>query len=410
MNFSCHWPSWVVLLCVGMMPGGAGAVLAQDVPQAQPNAAPAPKAAPAVPQPASAKKSLLERLSDGIEAAQVAPRDQRQPARGVLTLEAPVIMPAPAAYQAFPPVIVVDDEEEPLVPPRPAPAPKAAPAPQPAAGKPSLLKKVADGIEAAQDGTYTRPVAAPVRPRPAAGKKTLLGKLADSLEINEDPNIRNLETQFRPQFQQLLYVELAFLRRVCNADEKPFVEVAQAAKPRLREAVREYAVSQNAMMRQGNPDRSDTIDPHSQVERLLAPLVESKLGPEQAYRYRQECDNRAEGRKHAAVLNVVAALDERLILTAEQRTKLVQSLSSAYQNSWEQWGQFFAMNAQYLPLIPDKSIAPVLNEKQLRVWQQVQKVNPRSFWNFQFARANMPGEAEEIREIARIVEEASDDQ
>jgi len=104
-------------------------------------------------------------------------------------------------------------------------------------------------------------------------------------------------------------VELAFLRRVCNADAKPFAEVAKAAKTPLHDAVREYAISQNARMRQGNRNIADAPDPRSQVQRVLAPLVESKLGSEQARHYREECAQRAASRKRAVVLNLVAALE-----------------------------------------------------------------------------------------------------
>ena len=148
----------------------------------------------------------------------------------------------------------------------------------------------------------------------------------------------------------------------------------------------------------------------SQVQRVLAPLVESKVGPEQAERYRRECDKRTAGRKRAVVLNLVAALDERLILTAEQRAALVQSLSSDYQNSWDQWFEMFAFgNPQYLPFVRDESIAALLNVTQKSVWQQVSKLHRNTFSLVQVHWAGMGGQATEIQEIARMVEEAQDD-
>jgi len=228
-----------------------------------------------------------------------------------------------------------------------------------------------------------------------------------------DPNIRNLEAQFRPQFEQMFYVELAFLRRTCSIDAKAFAEVAKAAKAHLHVAVREYAIAQNAMMRGGIGIRrvSDTIDPHSQMERLLAPLVESKLGPEQAQRYRQACDNRAASRKRAIVLNIIATMDDRLVLTSEQRDKLIQSLSSDYQHDWEQWMQMIAFNgAQYLPDIPDRPVVSLLSDRQRTVWRQMPKVR----FGFVGLRIGvrgmgMGGEPAEIQDIAHIVEEVQDD-
>ena len=109
-------------------------------------------------------------------------------------------------------------------------------------------------------------------------------------------------------------------------------------------------------------------------------------------------------------MNLVAALDERLILTAEQRAALVQSLSSDYQNSWDQWFEMFAFgNPQYLPFVRDESIAALLNVTQKSVWQQVSKLHRNTFSRVQVHWAGMGGQATEIQEIARMVEEAQDD-
>ena len=255
--------------------------------------------------------------------------------------------------------------------------------------------------------------AAPARAQPAKKGQSLINKLAGALEAaedrnarNDEPNIRNLETQFVPQLQQLLYVELALLRRVCHVDQKPFVELAKAAKASLPVAVREYAVAQNAIMMGRRQNVADAVDPRSQVEQLLAPLVESTLGSEQAQLYREECDKRVESRKRAVVLNLVVTLDERLVLTAEQRAGLVQSLSSNYQNAWDQWLQISAFNTQYVPSIRDESVVPLLDERQKIVWRQTRK---QDFNGVHFGQPGISGEAAEIQEIARLVEEASDD-
>ena len=114
--------------------------------------------------------------------------------------------------------------------------------------------------QAAKNASRAYKGPAPKRPEPAVDRRSLLDVLAGALEENDDPNVRNLEAQFRPQFQQLLYVELAFLRRACNVDAKAFREVARAANVRLHVAVRAHAISQNARMRQPVNDNSETID------------------------------------------------------------------------------------------------------------------------------------------------------
>ena len=150
----------------------------------------------------------------------------------------------------------------------------------------------------------------------------------------EDQNVRNLEGNFRPQFQQLLYVELAFLRRCASRTRNRLQRSPR--RPTQTFTCRCENTSCRGWARQRGRGGSNAADPRSEMQKLLMPLVEAKLGPEKARLYRQECDQRAEARKHAVVLNVVAALDERLVLTAQQRAKLVQSLSANYENAWDQ--------------------------------------------------------------------------
>ena len=96
------------------------------------------------------------------------------------------------------------------------------------------------------------------------------------MQAVEDQNIRNLEAQFRPQFRQLLYGELAFLRRACKPDAKSFAEVAKAAKAGLQVPLREYIVT-HFMPRQGIPrEAPNAPDPRSAMQKLLLPLVERK--------------------------------------------------------------------------------------------------------------------------------------
>jgi hypothetical protein len=259
---------------------------------------------------------------------------------------------------------------------------------------------------------------APARSKPATAKGgTLLGVIVNALgddpggnrrrvQAVQDQNIRNLEAQFRPQFQQLLYTELAFLRRACAPDAKPFVEVAKAAKADLRGPLHEYVASMYGPRFQGGPT---AVDPRAAMQKLIVPLVEAKLGPEKARLYRQECDKRAEARKHAVVVNLVAALDERLVLTAGQRAKLVESLSAKYENSWESNCEYFAFSGEYLPSIPEQSIVPLLSREQKSVWRDTSSRNGQVFFGMPINRGGQFGEGAEIQEISRMVEEVKND-
>ena len=100
-------------------------------------------------------------------------------------------------------------------------------------------------------------------------------------------------------------------------------------------------------------------------------------------------------------------LDERLVLTAQQRAKLVKSLSANYENSWDQFVEMFGIGGQVLPTIRDESIVPLLDDQQKNVWGQATKQS--GIYGGMIVRNFLPGDATEIQEIAHIVEEGQND-
>jgi hypothetical protein len=308
----------------------------------------------------------------------------------------------------------------------PAPAKAAAAAaPQKAELKPAL--PVRGGvILAAGQATVAVPMQAlapavrakaEAKPVPPATKRgSLMGALVRALgdgseereraaRAMEDQNVRNLEPQLRPQFQQLLYSELAFMRRVSKPDPKAFAEVAKAARAGLQAPLREFIITRY-MGRRVTPGDANP-DPRTAMQNLLLPLAKEKLGPEKSQLYAQECDKRREARKHAVVMNLVAGVDERLALTTQQRTKLVESLTAHFENPWDGFYDVFGMNAsgQNIPAIRDESIVPLLDEQQKGVWKQTVKQSGAYYSGVIMRGGNMQGEAAEIQEIAHIAEE-----
>jgi hypothetical protein len=274
----------------------------------------------------------------------------------------------------------------------PAPAAGAAPAAQQA---PPLFDAIVNALAGDPDGKKRR---AAIEERRAAVEKQ---------------RILAWEAQWRPQFELTLYTELACLRRACKPEAKPFLEVAKAAKAELHVSLREYvrAVYLRRMRAQQPAQANAAIDdPPMAVQRLLARLAEAKLSADKVRLYRQECDKRTEARWHAAVLNLVAALDERLVLTATQRAKLVESLSAKRKYSWAQFRQMVDSDCQDFRLVPDAAIVPLLNEKQKRLWRETLKQDDAEVdvEDLVIDPDPAPGEATEVQEIARMVQEVKD--
>ena len=90
---------------------------------------------------------------------------------------------------------------------------------------------------------------------------------------------------------------------------------------------------------------------------------------EQATLYQEERAKRSASRKQLIVRNLVARLDHELVLSAEQRDQLSESLSSHWDDAWGQSLEMFMYDYAVLPPIPDQYIAPYLSEAQKRIWR-----------------------------------------
>jgi hypothetical protein len=80
-------------------------------------------------------------------------------------------------------------------------------------------------------------------------------------------------------------------------------------------------------------------------------------------------------RKQVALENVVAIIDERLVLTVEQREQLTKSLDKNWQDSWVNSVELLLNNNQYLPSIPDQFVVAALNDTQRQIWRAAPKQN-----------------------------------
>jgi hypothetical protein len=253
-----------------------------------------------------------------------------------------------------------------------------------------------DDVEIPQ-GYEDAPVAGEAAPAATGdmedGDLSLIEVLAGALAEEANPNVVNLQRQFLPQYQQLWKAELGFLQRVCSLTREQREQIEAAADGIVRTAAREHAVAQDKMMHGGRDPfgggQSTARDPYKLLQQQIAEVAKGKLNPEQASRYQEEWDKRNAHRQRVTVLNLVVLLDEHLMLTAEQRDKLVEALSVKYQGRG--WGgqalDLFQHNPQYLPAIPDQQIVPILNSTQKTIWQSAQKLDPSSEGGFGFVRA-----------------------
>jgi hypothetical protein len=224
--------------------------------------------------------------------------------------------------------------------------------------------------------------------RSAAGAEAQAAPAADvavpapAMAAEVEANVDNLMQQFLPQFRQLLKIELVLMNRICRPDKEQGKRLQQAGDKSLKEAAKSFAEAQKKMM-QGQW-RHDSVqpDPRKIIREGLLKAAQQHLPPEQATRYQGELEKRKAHLKHVTIQNLVAKLDENLVLTAEQREKLTESLSRAWRDEWERMLGMFMNGNQYLPNVADGAVTAVLNETQKQLWRSAPKMEIANFGGF----------------------------
>lgn len=180
--------------------------------------------------------------------------------------------------------------------------------------------------------------------------------------------------QFQEQLRPVLRGELSFIRLMCDLPEAQRPKVKTAGEAGLKKAA-QAMVDQQQPMRRVVAVNMTTNDPRKIIREGLAQSLRQTLTPEQMARYEDELAKRSANRKRAAIMSAVARLDDVLFLTAQQREAIIDSISSNWQDDWEQWLMMQRYGHQYFPQIPEQRVAPHLNDKQRAVWHGLQKVN-----------------------------------
>ena len=224
----------------------------------------------------------------------------------------------------------------------------------------------------------------PKAPAAAIDIEALVAPFVEALEGKLDLNAVNDQNraqmqqwipQFTQQFKPMLMSELNFIRQNCELAPEQRPKIKAAGEAALKEAARKMAEQQVQPQARGSQ-----ADPRRTIRDGLAKALKETLSAGQMTKYTEESDKRTALRKRAAILNVVARLDTVMCLNSEQRTKITDSISSAWQDKWEQWLALSIYGDQYYPTVPDQLLVSHLNAEQKAVWSGLQKVD-FGFWN-----------------------------
>jgi hypothetical protein len=207
--------------------------------------------------------------------------------------------------------------------------------------------------------------------------------------------------QFRPMFRAEYY----FIRNACSLTVDQRKQLARLGEGAIRAAARQFVESQQGMMRVGWRPGMENPDPRKFLEAELTKPAMRFLSPDQQARFRKELDERAASRRQVFIDNLVAKLDGDLVLTADQRDRLVKALSANWIDAWGQSLQMLQNLDSFFPNIPDQVVAPILTENQKEVWRRIPR-NQNVFWGFSFDGAMMGNDPLDDPEFLEAQKEA----
>ena len=182
-----------------------------------------------------------------------------------------------------------------------------------------------------------------------------------------------MAAQWLGQFLPLMRTEVHFLLAVTQATPEQRKAIGAGRNKAARQAAKLYAQSQQRVGRFQN--NAKYPQPRVLVQESIVEFAKGILSVEQLERYQVEIKRREEDQKILSIQNIVARMDQDLVLSNEQREKLSVAIDKNWSDVWGQSLETFMYMDQYFPAIPESVLVPILNSKQATVWRGVQKNN-----------------------------------
>ncbi len=205
---------------------------------------------------------------------------------------------------------------------------------------------------------------------PAIQKAVTIEKRMIQRQVNGDnfdQATRNMVRQLTP----ILRGELRVLTSSADPSPTQRREIAMEGGRVLKQVAGNLA-------RMGNQARgfgTATSDPRKVIHEAVEAEAKAKLSPEQFAQFQKESEGKARDRREVLVLNVVAKMDQVLLLSRDQREKLCETLRSEWDERTYPSVEMLQFYPLYFPMIPDPQTRPILSEDQQKIWQGVPKLN-----------------------------------
>ena len=207
--------------------------------------------------------------------------------------------------------------------------------------------------------------------------------------------------QFRPMFRAEYY----FIRNTCDLNTDQRKQLARLGESAIKAAARQFVEAQQKMMRGGWRPGTEYPDPRKLIEEELTRALSPVLSHDQASRYKAELAKRTASRKQVVIDNLVVKLDSDLVLTSQQRTRLVEALKANWNDAWCQSLEMLMNIDNFFPSVPDQVVTPILTDNQKEVWRRIPR-NSNVFWGFSFGGGIIENDPLDDPELAEAEKQA----
>lgn len=202
-----------------------------------------------------------------------------------------------------------------------------------------------------------------------------------------EPNLDPMIQQFLPQLRPYMKGEVHLIVAVCKPSKEQKAAIDREGEVVLRAATKAYAAFQHKIQNVGWNNNDKQPNPKLLVAEGMLAAVTAQLTPEQAGLYKAEVDKRAAATRRTTARNLVANLDEDLVLDAAQRQKLFDSLVANWDDKWGAGIELLLYGNNMFPNVPDKLVGPFLTPTQKKIWDRKPK-NQMFFMGNNFNNGN----------------------
>ena len=199
-----------------------------------------------------------------------------------------------------------------------------------------------------------------------------------------------LEQQMRKQLEPTLKAELSFAVRAAALDANERRSLIAAGKTWFDKYIADAAKNQDPnrqqMLMQGGQAiwfggrGPQTTNPRNEIRKGLAKIAASSFSKEKAEAYAGECRKRDDFYRQVSVENLIVRIDDKVILSPEQRKVISDSLTTHWDQIDKPQIEAFAISASMWPGVPNDRVLPALTAAQQAVLKRLNSVTGRVFF------------------------------